>query len=38
MSLSVSTDKISEEIRSANPQNVDSIEWEPTKESSYIYQ
>jgi uncharacterized membrane protein YhiD involved in acid resistance len=38
MSLSVSTDKISEEIRDANPQNVDSIEWEPTKESSYIYQ
>jgi uncharacterized membrane protein YhiD involved in acid resistance len=38
MSLSVSTDKISEEIRAANPENVDSIEWEPTKESSYIYQ
>jgi hypothetical protein len=38
MNLSVSTDQISEEIRSAHPDNVDAIEWEQKKDSSYIYQ
>jgi uncharacterized membrane protein YhiD involved in acid resistance len=38
MNLSVSTDQISEEIRSAHPNNVDAIEWEQKKDSSYIYQ
>lgn len=39
MSLSASTDQISDEIRGANPQNVDSIEWDQKKtDSSYIFQ
>ncbi len=38
MNLSVSTDQISEEIRSAHQNNVDAIEWEQKKDSSYIYQ
>src|SRR2546423_7179174 len=38
MNLTVSTDRISEEIRTLNPNNVDSIEWEQKKDSSYIYQ
>jgi uncharacterized membrane protein YhiD involved in acid resistance len=38
MNLSASTDQISDEIRAANPQNVDSIEWDQTKDAAYIYQ
>jgi uncharacterized membrane protein YhiD involved in acid resistance len=38
MNLTVSTDRISEEIRMLDPKNVDSIEWEQKKDSSYIYQ
>ncbi|HEX8651087.1 MAG TPA: DUF4956 domain-containing protein [Pyrinomonadaceae bacterium] len=38
MNLTVSTDRISEEIRDLDPTNVDSIEWEQKKDSSYIYQ
>lgn len=39
MNLSVSTDTISKEIREADPENVEVIEWEQKKDSStYIYQ
>ena len=38
MSLNVSTDQISEEIRSSDPQNLEGIEWEQKKDSSYVYQ
>ena len=38
MNLTLSTDEISDEIRSLDPNNVDSIEWEMKKDSSYIYQ
>jgi uncharacterized membrane protein YhiD involved in acid resistance len=39
MSLSVSTDLVSEEIRALDPKNIEGIEWEQTKDtSSYVYQ
>jgi uncharacterized membrane protein YhiD involved in acid resistance len=38
MSLSMSTDQISEEIRSSDPTNIEGIEWEQKKDSSYVYQ
>lgn len=39
MNLSTSTDTISKEIREADPDSVEAIEWEQTKDSStYIYQ
>jgi uncharacterized membrane protein YhiD involved in acid resistance len=39
MNLSTSTDTVSKEIREADPDNVEVIEWEQTKDSStYIYQ
>ncbi len=39
MNLNVSTDTISKEIREADPENVEVIEWEQKKDSSsYIYQ
>jgi uncharacterized membrane protein YhiD involved in acid resistance len=39
MNLSVSTDTVSKEIREADPDNVEVIEWEQKKDSSsYIYQ
>lgn len=38
MSLSVSTDQVSEEIRSLDPNNVEGIEWQQKKDSSYVYQ
>ena len=39
MNLSTSTDTLSKEIREADPENVEVIEWEQKKDSSsYIYQ
>jgi uncharacterized membrane protein YhiD involved in acid resistance len=39
MNLGVSTDQLSEEIRLADPKNVEAIEWDQKKgDSSYIYQ
>jgi uncharacterized membrane protein YhiD involved in acid resistance len=38
MSLNTSTDAINEEIMAADPQNVESIEWEQQKSRDYIYQ
>lgn len=38
MSLNVSTDQISEEIRVADPQNLEGIEWEQKKDGAYVYQ
>jgi uncharacterized membrane protein YhiD involved in acid resistance len=38
MSLNVSTDQISEEIRASDPKNLEGIEWEQKKDSSYVYQ
>jgi uncharacterized membrane protein YhiD involved in acid resistance len=38
MNFSVSTDQLSDEIRSLDPENVDAIEWQQTKDSSVIYQ
>jgi hypothetical protein len=39
MSLNVSTDSMSEEIMSSDPQNIEGIEWEQTKGTgSQIYQ
>lgn len=38
MSMSVSIDELSEEIRSAAPKNVEGIEWEQRKDGAYIYQ
>ncbi|MDT4898309.1 MAG: hypothetical protein QOH25_3386 [Acidobacteriota bacterium] len=39
MNLSASTDQISEEIRALDPENIEGIEWEQTKDSSaYVYQ
>jgi uncharacterized membrane protein YhiD involved in acid resistance len=38
MSLSVSTDQVSDEIRALDPKNIEGIEWEQTKDDSYIYQ
>jgi uncharacterized membrane protein YhiD involved in acid resistance len=39
MSLSVSTDLVSEEIRALDTKNIEGIEWEQTKDtSSYVYQ
>jgi hypothetical protein len=39
MNLSVSTDEMSEEIMSSDPQNIEGIEWEQTKGTgSQIYQ
>ncbi|MEW6207586.1 MAG: DUF4956 domain-containing protein [Acidobacteriota bacterium] len=33
----LSTDRLSEEIFSADPENIDSVEWHQKKSSSYIY-
>jgi uncharacterized membrane protein YhiD involved in acid resistance len=33
----LSTDKLSEEIFSSDPENIDSIQWDQKKTSSYIY-
>lgn len=33
----LSTDKLSEEIFSADPDNIDSVQWDQKKSSSYIY-
>jgi uncharacterized membrane protein YhiD involved in acid resistance len=38
MSLNTSTDAVNEEILAADPQNVESIEWEQQKSRDYIYQ
>jgi uncharacterized membrane protein YhiD involved in acid resistance len=39
MNLSASTDQISDEIRALDPENIEGIEWEQTKDSSsYVYQ
>ena len=38
MNVSVSTDQLSDEIRSSDPENVEGIEWEQRKDSAYIYQ
>lgn len=38
MSLNVSTDQVSEEIRASDPKNLEGIEWEQKKDSSYVYQ
>jgi uncharacterized membrane protein YhiD involved in acid resistance len=38
MNMNVSTDQISEEIRSSDPTNLEGIEWEQKKDSAYIYQ
>jgi uncharacterized membrane protein YhiD involved in acid resistance len=38
MSLNTSTDAINEEIMAADPENVESIEWEQQKSRDYIYQ
>nr|MBA3805903.1 DUF4956 domain-containing protein [Acidobacteriota bacterium] len=34
----VSTDRLSEEILSADPQNIDGVEWDQQKNTSYFYQ
>jgi hypothetical protein len=34
---SVSTDQLSEEIFSSDPDNIDSIQWDQKKSTSYIY-
>ena len=36
MPPTVSTDQLSEEIRSLDPQNIDAIEWEQKKDSSFF--
>jgi hypothetical protein len=33
----LSTDKLSEEIFSSDPDNIDSIQWDQKKTSSYVY-
>jgi hypothetical protein len=33
-----STDRLSEELLSADPRNIDSVEWDQQKNTSYIYQ
>lgn len=38
VSTLVSTDRLSEEILSADPQNVDGVEWDQQKNTSYFYQ
>lgn len=38
MNLNISTDQISDEIRKLDPEDIEGIEWEQTKDSSYIYQ
>jgi uncharacterized membrane protein YhiD involved in acid resistance len=38
MNLSVSTDQVSEEIQALDPEHIEGIEWEQTKDDSYIYQ
>jgi uncharacterized membrane protein YhiD involved in acid resistance len=37
VSPSVSTDQLSEEVFSSDPDNIDSIEWDQKKSTSYIY-
>jgi uncharacterized membrane protein YhiD involved in acid resistance len=34
----VSTDRLSEELLAADPRNIDSVEWDQQKNTSYIYQ
>ncbi|MBC7930352.1 MAG: DUF4956 domain-containing protein, partial [Rubrivivax sp.] len=34
----VSTDRLSEEILAADPQNIDGVEWDQQKNTSYFYQ
>lgn len=38
ISPTVSTDQLSEEILALDSQNVDGIEWDQKKSSSYVYQ
>ena len=38
VSTLVSTDRLSEEILSSDPQNIDSVEWNQQKNTSYFYQ
>lgn len=33
----LSTDKLSEEIVNSDPDNIDSIQWDQKKTSSYVY-
>jgi hypothetical protein len=37
LSTSVSTSKLSDEILSADPENVDTVEWDQKESSTYIY-
>ncbi len=37
VSSSVSTDQLSEEIFASDPENIDSIQWDQKKSTSYIY-
>ena len=38
MNFSISTDKLSDEIRALDPDNIDAIEWEQKKDSTYVFQ
>lgn len=38
MNLRVSTDRLSEEIRAADPKNVDAIEWDQKKDNPFVFQ
>ena len=33
-----STDRLSEELLAADPRNIDSVEWDQQKNTSYFYQ
>jgi hypothetical protein len=37
MNAAVSTDRLSEEILSADRENIDSVEWEQKDSQTYIY-
>ena len=37
LSPAISTNRLSEEILSADPENIDSVEWEQKKSGTYIY-
>ncbi|MFL6335985.1 MAG: DUF4956 domain-containing protein [Pyrinomonadaceae bacterium] len=38
ISQQVSTDRLSEELLAADPRNIDSVEWDQQKNTSYFYQ
>jgi uncharacterized membrane protein YhiD involved in acid resistance len=38
MGQQVSTDRLSEELLAADPRNIDSVQWDQQKNTSYIYQ